>query len=261
MKRAALTLLILCTFNVLAFAGSEPYSGKEMKQVAPVPPPCPNWTGFYIGGFGGYKLSATDIDLDLGGSLWDQFAAERDDNEAVGSHDLDTSGAEAGGIIGYNYQWNNWVFGVEAAGAYLWLSESRSTDFFSGPNEYLTDTSLDSHYLFTFAPRIGYALCKWLPYVTAGLAVGDLDFSQSDVGLDLGNVQGGSVHDTNIGWMIGAGLEYAVTDHWRVRAQYQYIDLGSVDFEHTANLPQFFTGHSEAELREHNATFAIIYGF
>src|SRR5436853_3657569 len=27
------------------------------KAVAPIPPPCPSWTGFYVGGFGGYKFS------------------------------------------------------------------------------------------------------------------------------------------------------------------------------------------------------------
>lgn len=262
MKKVVLTLSILSAFAAVAVAGSESYSGKEMKQVAPAPAPdaCPSWTGFYIGAFGGYKFSTTDIDLHLGGTLWDLFASERDDVERVGSRDLDSDGAEVGGIIGYNYQWNNWVFGLEAAGAYLWVDKSRVTDFFSGPNEYLTDTSLESHYLLNFGPRIGYALCKWLPYLTAGLAVGDFDFDQHVVGFDLGADQGGSEHEANVGWMVGGGLEYALNDHWRVRPQYQYVDLGSAGFEHTVNSP-LFAGHSEAELRAHNVSFAIIYGF
>jgi outer membrane immunogenic protein len=260
MKRATLTLSILCALNACVIGGPEP-SGKDMKQVAPMPPPCPNWTGFYIGGFGGYKFASTDINLDLGGTGFaGAFAPAARETEDQ-TRDLDIGNGEAGGLLGYNYQWHNWVFGVEAAGSYLWLDRSESHDFFNAGNEYLTDASLESHYLFTFAPRIGYALCRWLPFVTAGLAVGDIDFSQSTIGLDLGNIQGGSVHETNIGYMIGGGLEYALNDHWRVRAQYQFIDLGSVDFDHTVNLPALFNGQSEAELREHNASVAIIYGF
>jgi hypothetical protein len=44
-----------------------------------------------------------------------------------------------------------------------------------------------------------------------------------------------------------------------VRAQYQYIDLGDVSFHHQS--PDELTGTGGVELREHNASFAIIYGF
>src|SRR4051812_24828122 len=116
MKRFALTLSILFVFGALAYAGPEPLpSGKEMKQIAPAPPVCPNWTGFYIGAFGGYKFGATDTDLTLDGT-WNATAIDRADRDAILSEvpdDLDASGAEAGGLIGYNYQWQKWVFGLE----------------------------------------------------------------------------------------------------------------------------------------------------
>ena len=54
----------LCAFCALAYAGPEQYSGKEMKQVAPVAAECPNWTGFYIGGFGGYKYGVFDAHVE-----------------------------------------------------------------------------------------------------------------------------------------------------------------------------------------------------
>jgi outer membrane immunogenic protein len=232
-----------------------------MKQVAPVPPACPNWTGFYIGGFGGYKFAATDINLDLLGD-WPLLQI----GNAVSvlesrTTDLDTSGGEFGGLLGYNYQWNNWVFGLEVGGGYLWLRDSDETgNFFISGNEYSLKTALKTHYLVTFAPRIGYAFCKWLPYVTGGLAVGDIDFEQHLNAIDVGVQQGGSTSETKAGWMVGGGLEYMITDHWRARAQYQYVDLGSVDFDHTTTV-SFLPGRSEASLREHNASFAIIYEF
>ena len=32
---------------------------------------------------------------------------------------------------------------------------------------------------------------------------------------------------TRIGWTAGAGLEYALTDNWSVRAEYDYLGFGS----------------------------------
>jgi len=86
------TLWALCS---LTYAGSETYSGKEMKQVEPLPSPCPNWTGFYGGVFGGYKFGAIDTDLSLGGE-WDFHPSSRNVVEAHAPGDLDTSGAELG---------------------------------------------------------------------------------------------------------------------------------------------------------------------
>jgi outer membrane immunogenic protein len=262
MKKLALTLMILSTFCALAFAGPEPYSGKEMKQVAPMPPPCPSWTGFYIGGFGGYKFGVGDTNLDLGGD-WPQIPGF-DALEAANSKSLDTSGFEAGGVIGYNYQFNRWVVGVEASAAYLWLNDSYHFDgLVVDGDTYEGNTSLKTHYLATFGPRLGYTFCKWLPYITGGVAFGDIDFHQEffipAAGAFFG--QSGSKSEDQVGWFVGGGLQYAVADHWSVRAQYQYVDLGSISFDSafTDNPP--FTGHHEASLREHNASFAIIYGF
>jgi outer membrane immunogenic protein len=121
---------------------------------------------------------------------------------------------------------------------------------------------MSTHYLFTVAPRIGYAWGRFLPYVTGGLAVGDIDWSQSVRDLaDPASHLGDHASDTNIGWMVGGGGQYAFTEHWSVRAQYQYVDLGIVDFNsHVANSPQFRSYHSGG-LTEHNANLALIYKF
>ena len=262
MKKLALTLMILSTFCALAFAGPEPYSGKEMKQVAPMLPPCPNWTGFYIGGFGGYKFGVGDTNLDLGGD-WPQIPGF-DALEAANSKDLDTSGFEAGGLIGYNHQFNNWVVGVEASAAYLWLDDSYHFDNLAAAGStYAGNTSIKSHYLATFGPRVGYAFCKWLPYITGGVAFGDIDFHQEFFiqGTPSFLGQSGSKSEGQVGWFLGGGLQYAVADHWSVRGQYQYVDLGSTSFDSSFTNDPTFTGHHEASLREHNASFAIIYGF
>src|SRR6266404_3988497 len=279
MKRFALTLSILFVFGALAYAGPEPLpSGKEMKAIAPAPPPCPSWTGFYIGGFGGYKFGSADTDLTLGGG-WDADPLDRADRDKILSEvpdDLDASGAEAGGLIGYNYQWHNWVFGLEASGAYLWLRNSDNTGTFTVPatgDLYNVSTSFKTHYLVTIGPRIGYAFCHWLPYVTGGLALGDIDFDQNITQFNQFNQgrpffqEGGSTSDTRVGWTVGGGLEYAVNDHWKLRGQYQFVDLGDIGFNHSTpgfsfgGFPVNFTGRSEVSLREHNASVAIIFEF
>jgi len=259
MRKSCLLSIALIALATPAFAGPEQYSGKEMKQVAPLPPACPSWAGFYIGGFGGYKFGAIDSDLDLGGD-WNIFSV-RPELESRGSYDLDSSGAELGGLIGYNFQWNNWVAGVEADGGYLWLRNSHGTGEFQAPGgQYSISSSFKTHYLFTVGPRIGYTFCRWLPYVSGGLAVGDLEFSQRFFSSDFFGHLRDSESETNAGWFVGGGLEYALTDHWRVRAQYEYVDLGDVGFRYDTFNNDFVTKGS-ASLREHNASFALIYGF
>ena len=112
-----------------------------------------------------------------------------------------------------------------------------------------------------------------MPYVTGGVAIGDNDFHQELHQTFLGAPffqEGGSKSETSVGWMVGGGLEYAITNHWRLRAQYQFIDLGCVDFDSAGEslsvlvppaIAAGYTGHHEACLREHNVSGAIIYQF
>ncbi len=64
-------------------------------------------------------------------------------------------------------------------------------------------TSFKTHYLVTIGPRIGYSFGKWLPYVTGGLAIGDLDLFQRIRGLTFFFDEGGKQIETNVGWMVG----------------------------------------------------------
>jgi len=265
MNKLSLIVSTLWAFCSLTYAGSESYSGKEMKQVEPLPPPCPNWTGFYVGVFGGYKFGDIDTDLSLGGD-WNFHPGSRNVVEAHAPENLDASGAELGGVIGYNYQFtNHWVLGLEAAGGYLWLRDSDGSGIFHTQSigDFDIRTSFKTHYLVTIGPRIGYAFCKWLPYVTGGLAIGDLELFQQIDSHNYYFQEGGTQTETNVGWMVGAGLEYAITAHWSARVQYQYVDLGDIDFDHKSgpNRMGSLSGNSEASLREHNASFAIIYKF
>ncbi len=266
MKRTTLTIAFLCALCALTYAGPEQYqsSGKEMKAVAPAPTPCPTWTGFYVGGSVAYVYDWANTHVDLTGT-WEEFPQAERDIQDRGNRSFNTSGAELGGLLGYNWQFGgNWVLGAEAAGGYTWLRDSHSEVF--GDNELEADVrisdSFKTKYLFTFGGKVGYALCRWLPYFTGGLAVGDADFhgqilEQNDEGFRF---QGGNT-STRTGWFVGGGIEYMITNHWRARAQYQYIDLGSTGFSREDNFGGGFMSHRSIDLRESNAQFAVIYGF
>jgi outer membrane immunogenic protein len=208
-----------------------------------------------VGAQGGYTYGSFDPQMTLSG-VWNRFFEDRDGLDRRGSPDLLGNGGMAGGIVGYNYQRGPWVIGLEAAGDYVWLRNSRNVGTFSIPSSlhfpqtYNVSTSFKTHDLITLAPRIGYSIGRALPFVTGGLALGDLDFAQQ-IGTSRGFIfprlggpfrQGGSHSRTNAGWMIGGGVEYALTDHWSARLQYQYVDLGEIDFS-TRGTPSFPAPH------------------
>jgi outer membrane immunogenic protein len=246
-----LTAGLLCALCGVAYAGPK----TEMKQVAAAEK-APNWTGFYLGGFVGYKYDVADTNIQLTGA-WTRSYDDLHNNS-----NMDTSGFELGGLMGYNYQFqNNWVVGMEITGAYLWLGKDSNTGYV-GDDHYLVNTSLKTHYLVTIGPRIGYSFGKWFPYITGGLALGDIDFNQI-VGAQYGsNSQYGHADPTKAGWMVGAGVQYAITEHWSARLQYEFIDLGSASFNSAWAPPsQDYTGSNHASLEEHNISAAIIYQF
>jgi len=156
-----------------------------------------DWTGFYIGinGGGGWGRSSFDGLTGTGGSF-------------------NTSGWLAGGTAGYNLQYGHAVFGVE--GDIDWTNINGSAPCVGGAAT--CQTTAD--WLGTARGRLGYAFDRFLPFVTGGLAVGNVN----------ANVPGfGSASNTNVGWTVGGGLEYALGRNWSAKAEYLHVDLGSVN--------------------------------
>ncbi|HEV2045662.1 MAG TPA: outer membrane beta-barrel protein [Chthoniobacterales bacterium] len=231
-----------------------------------------NWTGFYIGGSIGGAFDRVDLDLDLNG-LWDtRLPFTRDVGQDLGSRDLEANGLIAGGFLGYNYQWNNWVLGLEGGFDYLGLRDSFNSGYQfvggDGGNVIALRQSFETHYLATLGPRFGYSWNRILFYTTGGVAFTDLRFSQELNELDNGMRQEGSSDDVEVGWTVGGGLEYCLARHWSVRVEYRYNDFECADFSTSAvprpgvpNAPSGFTGHHEACLSFHSVTAGLAYKF
>ncbi len=129
-----------------------------------------------------------------GGYGWGDFGGFNDD------------GGFGGGQIGVNYQFApNWVWGVEAD-----IAGSGQKDDFLGAN---VKTDLFG----TARLRLGYAVDRTLVYGTGGLAWASTKFNDG----------ASSDKQTNIGWTIGAGLEYAFAPNWTAKVEYLYADYGS----------------------------------
>jgi outer membrane immunogenic protein len=153
-----------------------------------------NWTGFYAGINGGYGWGTANWDI------------------PVVSHD--TSGGMVGATLGYNYQVGSIVWGIE--GDFDWADVSGS----AACGAFTCETK--NSWLGTVRGRIGYAFDRWLPYITAGGAFGNVKASSTNpAALGASNDQ--------YGWTVGAGLEYAFAGNWSAKIEYLYIDLGSFD--------------------------------
>ena len=72
-------------------------------------------------------------------------------------------------------------------------------------------------WLGTARGRLGYAVDRFMPYVTGGAAFGDIKTSIAGVG---------DTRTTKAGWTVGGGIEAAIAGPWTAKVEYLYVDLG-----------------------------------
>jgi outer membrane immunogenic protein len=172
----------------------------KMPTKAPIVAPVPyyNWTGLYIGFNGG------------GGWGWSRDA---DSTRGITTREFPISGALFGGTVGYNYQVGNAVLGLE--GDLGWARINGSSG--AVPNGVNYSTYLQ--WLGSVRGRVGYAFDRLLPYVTGGLAIGDV---KNTITTPLSALNGAT---TGTGWTVGAGVEYGITPSLSVKAEYLFADI------------------------------------
>src|ERR1700759_5062544 len=156
---------------------------------AMVPPPF-SWTGFYVGinGGGGFGRSA-----------WDSTGG------------FNTSGGLVGATAGYNYQIGQAVVGIE--GDIDWANINGTTNTFCALGCKTSD-----HWLSTLPGRVGYAADRFMPFISGGLALGDIRAATPGFA---------GANTTNAGWTVGGGLEVALPGNWSAKAEYLHVDLGN----------------------------------
>jgi len=198
-----------------------------------------NWTGFYVGGFGGALLGRAD---------W---------NYGTGAANPHVGGGIVGGNIGYDYQIGRWVFGVEAdlgwtnmnggaACAGLGAGIFKFFPQFGGIPEapmFQMTCNGSAQWLATATARLGYAWERALYYVKGGGAWTNAQFSatcNAPLNPSNGNrdqectnpvalpTNGLSATTDLAGWTVGYGIEFALTRNWSAKAEYNWVDFGRV---------------------------------
>lgn len=205
-----------------------------------------DWSGFYFGVNAGAAWNNTDIDNDINGPLASDLLDELS-NDFDGDDAVFTGGA----MIGYNWQMESLVLGVEADINYLGFSgdADRDVDGFDvgGINSASHKLSFEADWYGTLRGRLGFAADNFLFYGTGGLAYGHLeaesDFRLYDDGDEVASWKG-SADDINWGWTIGAGMEYGI-DNWSLGVEYLFVDLGEADWDADSDNAQLDAFNSE----------------
>jgi outer membrane immunogenic protein len=195
-------------------------------QSASAAPATYNWTGFYIGGNIGYGWGTANTTTDVPGGAFSGVAAPV--YSSVASPSIKNHGFTGGVQIGLNQQVNNWVWGIEADFNALALRGSADTAGTPAGSVALSShTEVNTDWLATLRPRIGWAANNWLLYATGGLAITKIKYSQVNTFAIIGPEQA-SVSKTKAGWTIGGGVESALPNNWSWKAEYLYVSFGSV---------------------------------
>lgn len=178
-----------------------------------VPAPALSWTGAYLGVQAGH--------LWADGSFKTEAHPEVDANGQLG-------GWLGGVYAGYDHQFsNNLVLGVDAD--FAWYGVDDFVQFKDPTLNWPAESGIKYKLEWGGSARVraGYAMDRFMPYVAGGVA-----FAQADVASYFGGKVTGRAKPNLVGWTLGAGVDYAMTDNVIARAEFRYVDLGT--FDHTA---------------------------
>jgi outer membrane immunogenic protein len=190
---------LIAGFGLLALAAALPASAADLPRGA-MPYKAPayiagyNWTGFYLGINGGGAFADSD---------WDGFGVNNR-----------PSGGMVGLTAGYNWQGagSPWVFGLEGDIDWTFIDGTTTCVVVFG-------CQTKNNWFGTVRGRVGYAFDRIMPYLTGGLAVGDIEANLTPVS---------GVKATNAGWTAGLGVEGGIAANWTAKVEYLYADLGNV---------------------------------
>jgi outer membrane immunogenic protein len=242
---------ILIAGAALAALIGPPAFAADLAFKAP-PPAAPmtyDWSGCYIGANFGYGWNSATINYVDDPNV-------RDPIQGLGavlprSYDTGGRGWLGGGQVGCNWQGGRWVIGLEGDfdGTDWSKSAAASSPVATGvltgtaispttvlllPNAAFANEQVSQRWLSTVRVRLGFVPTDRL-YVfgTGGLAIGDISSSggvTAGVTNPLGAsvVWSGSTTVVKVGYSAGFGAEYALTDHWNIKGEYLYFDLGDV---------------------------------
>jgi outer membrane immunogenic protein len=221
--------LLLASVALAALGMGAPANAADMRA-RPLPPPVPvfSWTGCYVGFYGGYGVGHSEHEAS-GGAVAGGVLAP---NGSI-TGKFDTSGFVGGGTGGCQWQTGVWVVGFEADGG---MSNKDGQHFDLPPFNPNFVNQTTERWTSTARLRLGYAVDKWLLFVTGGAAWAGVEATTWNGGVPgAGTITGAGVpaiqhKQSMLGYTVGVGTEYALTYGWSIKSEYLYANYGSKDF-------------------------------
>jgi outer membrane immunogenic protein len=223
------------------------------------------WSGVYVGAHG----------------AWADGKVKDVSNPQASTQDID--GWQGGVQVGFNKQSGNFLFGVEGD-ATFGKSEKKWLDRETGGSQFSAYYGADSiRTSGTVRARAGIAGEKALVYLTGGLAIADTRHGFGCKGslqpAAIGRCRGNGDDDfytsekkTRFGYVVGGGVELAVTDNVSIKGEYNYLDYGKanvsltdpIDRPNTGNPAQPYvpiTGDRKFDISNHMAKVGVNFRF
>jgi outer membrane immunogenic protein len=202
MKRILLTTVSLGVLGLLS-----PALGADLPTYSKAPAPLTpiyDWSGFYVGVFGGGGYGNHNLNNALGPAGFADFTVN-----------YSSKGGLAGGEAGYNVQSGSYLVGVE--GDAFWADIKGDDNFALGSND---ATKLS--WAGSLRARGGFTVDRLLMFFTGGWAYGDLQHTNTDpvLGID-------AFSNHRSGLTAGGGIAYAFTDNLIGKIEYRYFDFGA----------------------------------
>ena len=184
-----------------------------------------DWTGFYAGIWAGTACIDGTLTDNTGGATYLNAGC----------------GFKGGGLAGYNLQFDNYVLGAE-------VDAGKTTDLVHNIDP-TADFRFGLDYLVTARARAGLAMDDTLFYITGGGV-----WAQGNIN-GIVSATPNNLTAQEFGWTVGAGIEHAVTDHFRMRLEYMYTQMGDANYNSgCCNVDIHWGG-------EHEAKVAAIWAF
>jgi len=200
------TKLAVLLASALGFGLAQSASAADIPTKAParapaVVAPATNWTGFYLGIDGGFGWGTHDRQVLPAG-----FA-----------NSYDSDGGLIGGHIGYNWQFNQFLIGVE--GDAHW-ADIRGNDAGAGG----TTDETQVRFLASIRGRVGLVWNNFLIFGTGGWSFANINHH------NIGGVPVDNSADLD-GPTAGGGFQWAINPNWSVGAEYRHYWLGDYTFD------------------------------
>ena len=232
-----------------------------------------DWSGFYVGANAGVSWGDTSLDFDIEPGTTGVVIPPADVTglNAIAADDGNKSGFAGGAQAGFNWQFGSWVLGIETDYGFMDIDQHRTNTYQSmislpivpppPPTTYTVEQRVQSNWIWTVRPRIGYASGPWMFYVTGGLAMTEIDLETSITDSRVPpNSASNDEEEGKTGWTAGIGGAWAFSPNWSVKGEWLYADFGNVDAFATAG-NGFYRLESEGKVKANIIRLGVDYKF